>query len=305
MSEEGLAAARQKMTEAGVDPVAIEVFTSYYHQLETGDTGLIREDTISPLTNPPMLDDVEVSEEQAAEALDKTVIIKLNGGLGTSMGLDRAKSLLEVRDGKSFLDIIATQVLSARKTFGARLPLMFMNSFNTREDTLKALEKYPELAVDGLELDFLQDQEPKLDAETLAPVEWPKDSSLEWCPPGHGDLYTALLGSGVLDHLDTNTPRYPTVTILVPFRTVVSPAGLRRRVLPTLPSCAVALLTTRRVATWPFVSLMISSSCAIRHRQQKRKWITSPTSIVTPSSTPTICGLTLKPSRRCWTSDTA
>ncbi|MBW4954000.1 UTP--glucose-1-phosphate uridylyltransferase, partial [Klebsiella pneumoniae] len=96
---------------------------------------------------------------------------------------------------------IATQVLSARKTFGARLPLMFMNSFNTREDTLKALEKYPELAVDGLELDFLQDQEPKLDAETLAPVEWPKDSSLEWCPPGHGDLYTALLGSGVLDHL--------------------------------------------------------------------------------------------------------
>ena len=131
MSEEGLAAARQKMTEAGVDPVAIEVFTSYYHQLETGDTGLIREDTISPLTNPPMLDDVEVSEEQAAEALDKTVIIKLNGGLGTSMGLDRAKSLLEVRDGKSFLDIIATQVLSARKTFGARLPLMFMNSFNT------------------------------------------------------------------------------------------------------------------------------------------------------------------------------
>lgn len=117
------------------------------------------------------------------------------------MGLDRAKSLLEVRDGKSFLDIIATQVLSARKAFGARLPLMFMNSFNTREDTLKALEKYPDLAVDGLELDFLQDQEPKLDAETLAPVEWPKDSSLEWCPPGHGDLYTALLGSGVLDHL--------------------------------------------------------------------------------------------------------
>ena len=200
MSEEGLAAARQKMTEAGVDPVAIEVFTSYYHQLETGDTGLIREDTISPLTDPPMLDDVEVSEEQAAEALDKTVIIKLNGGLGTSMGLDRAKSLLEVRDGKSFLDIIATQVLSARKAFGARLPLMFMNSFNTREDTLKALEKYPDLAVDSLELDFLQDQEPKLDAETLAPVEWPKNPSLEWCPPGHGDLYTALLGSGVLDH---------------------------------------------------------------------------------------------------------
>ena len=204
MSEEGLEAARQKMTEAGVDPVAINVFTSYYHQLETGVTGLIREDTISPLIDPPMLDDVELSEEQAADAL--------NGGLGTSMGLDRAKSLLEVRDGKSFLDIIATQVLSARKEFGARLPLMFMNSFNTRADTLKALEKYPDLAVEGLDLDFLQNQEPKLDAETLAPVEWEKDPSLEWCPPGHGDLYTALLGSGVLDKLLAAGFKYASVS---------------------------------------------------------------------------------------------
>ena len=43
------------------------------------------------------------------------MIIKLNGGLGTSMGMDKAKSLLPVRDGKSFLDLIVEQVMSARQ----------------------------------------------------------------------------------------------------------------------------------------------------------------------------------------------
>jgi UDP-N-acetylglucosamine pyrophosphorylase len=47
----------------------------------------------------------------------------------------------------------------------------------------------------------MQNQVPKLDASTLAPVSWPADPELEWCPPGHGDLYPALVGSGWLDRL--------------------------------------------------------------------------------------------------------
>ena len=54
-----------------MQPQAIEVFTHYYHQLEEGVTGLIPEDSIEPLTDPPMLSAVEVSPEQAAEALAK------------------------------------------------------------------------------------------------------------------------------------------------------------------------------------------------------------------------------------------
>ena len=42
---------------------------------------------------------------------------------------------------------------------------------------------------------------PKLDAEKLEPVEWEKDRALEWNPPGHGDVYPALRGSGMLDSL--------------------------------------------------------------------------------------------------------
>src|SRR3954463_957479 len=201
MSAEGLEAARTKMAEAGVQPQAIEVFTHYYHQLEEGVTGLILEDSIEPLTDPPMLADVEVSPEQAAGALGKTAIIKLNGGLGTSMGMEKAKSLLPVRGDRTFLDLIVEQVRAAREAYGAQLPLLFMDSFRTREDTLAALAAYEDLPVDGLGLDFQQNQEPRLLASDLTPVEWPADRSLEWCPPGHGDLYTTLEGSGVLDRL--------------------------------------------------------------------------------------------------------
>lgn len=212
MSEAGLAAARAKMEAAGVSRPAIEVFSHYYGLLTSGETGIIREDTIAPLLDPPMLADLEISDEQAAEAIGATVIIKLNGGLGTSMGLDRAKTLLEVRDGLNFLDLIVAQVRSAREAYSARLPLLFMNSFRTDEDTLAHLARYEDLPVGDLPLTFLQNQEPKLRADDLTPVEWPADPSLEWCPPGHGDLYPALEGSGVLDALIAAGFRYACVS---------------------------------------------------------------------------------------------
>lgn len=208
VSDEGLRQARDKMAAAGVAPVAIDVFEHYYRQLEAGATGLIREDTIDPLLDPPRLDAVEVTDDEAREALARTVVIKLNGGLGTSMGMHAAKSLLPVRDGRTFLDLIVGQVRAARSRWGVRLPLVLMDSFRTREDTLAALSSYPDLALDGLPLDFLQSQEPKLLADDLTPVTWPKDPSLEWCPPGHGDIYPSLLSSGVLDALLDQGFRY-------------------------------------------------------------------------------------------------
>ncbi|MGH3330726.1 MAG: UTP--glucose-1-phosphate uridylyltransferase [Nocardioidaceae bacterium] len=200
MSDEGLQQARDKMAEAGVDPVAIDVFAHYYRLVESGETGMVPESTIEPL-DMPALADVDVSAETARDAIGKTVVVKLNGGLGTSMGMDRAKSLLEVRDGLSFLDIIARQVLALRKEYDAPLPLVFMNSFRTSDDTRNALAGYTDLQVDGLPLEFLQNKEPKLRTDDLTPVTWEKDPALEWCPPGHGDIYTALRGTGLLDRL--------------------------------------------------------------------------------------------------------
>ncbi|MFR1473147.1 MAG: UTP--glucose-1-phosphate uridylyltransferase [Actinomyces urogenitalis] len=208
MSENGLNAAQKKMRDAGVAHQAIDVFSHYYRELENGATGLIPEDSIEPLTQIDSLDSVSVSPEQARDALSKTVLIKLNGGLGTSMGMDKAKSLLPVRDGKTFLDLIVGQVKAARVKYGVTLPLIFMNSFRTRCDTLEALAAHPGIEVEGLPLDFLQNREPKLRADDLTPVTWEADPELEWCPPGHGDIYTALVASGVLDALLERGYRY-------------------------------------------------------------------------------------------------
>ncbi|HEU4515330.1 MAG TPA: UTP--glucose-1-phosphate uridylyltransferase, partial [Nocardioidaceae bacterium] len=200
MSDQGLQQAREKMEAAGVDPVAVDVFSHYYRLVESGETGMVPESTIDPL-DMEALADVDVPDDVAREAIGTTVVIKLNGGLGTSMGMDRAKSLLEVREGLSFLDIIARQVLATRKRYGARLPLIFMDSFRTSDDTIAALDGYAGLAVDGLPLEFLQNKEPKLRADDLTPVTWDADPDLEWCPPGHGDIYTALRGTGLLQRL--------------------------------------------------------------------------------------------------------
>ncbi len=200
MSSAGLDRARAKMSDAGIDPVAIDTFAHYYRLLEHGETGLIRESTIDPL-DMESLADVEIDDDAASAALRKTAVIKLNGGLGTSMGMDRAKSLLCVRKGWSFLDVIARQVLHLRRTHDATLPLVFMNSFRTSTDTMDALARYADLPVEGLPLEFLQNREPKLLADDLSPVSFPKNPDLEWCPPGHGDLYTALRGSGLLKTL--------------------------------------------------------------------------------------------------------
>jgi UTP--glucose-1-phosphate uridylyltransferase len=212
MSEKGLRLAHEKMAAAGVPQQAIDVFSYYYRQLEAGVSGFIPEDAIEPLMDPPMLSDVAVSEADAAAALEQTVIIKLNGGLGTSMGMDKAKSLLPVRDDKTFLDIIVDQVRHARASYCVQLPLLFMNSFRTHQDTLTALAPYDDLAVAGLDLGFVQNQEPKLRADDLTPVEWAADPSLEWCPPGHGDLYTAFATSGTLDRLLSLGYRYASVS---------------------------------------------------------------------------------------------
>ena len=112
------------------------------------------------------------------------------------MGLHGPKSLIEVKPGHTFLDVILRQTLALRGCHGARLPLVLLDSFSTRARTLEALPAA--LAVPGIPPDFLQSREPKLRADTLAPVVWPADPELEWCPPGHGDLYVSLHASGML-----------------------------------------------------------------------------------------------------------
>ncbi|HEX6460644.1 MAG TPA: UTP--glucose-1-phosphate uridylyltransferase [Thermoleophilaceae bacterium] len=197
---DGLEQALDKMRADGAHEVAIANFRHYYERLAQGETGTIAEDEIEPAGDLPSADALPEPGEEGREALDRAVVIRLNGGLGTSMGMTGPKALLEVKDGLTFLDVIARQVLHMRQRYGIRLPLELMDSFRTRDESLKALESYPELQV-GEPLDFLQGRVPKILADSLEPASWPDDPELEWAPPGHGELYTALVTSGTLEQL--------------------------------------------------------------------------------------------------------
>jgi UTP--glucose-1-phosphate uridylyltransferase len=193
-----MSAATDKMREEGLPEIAIDTFAHYEELLREGDQGTMPEDELEPLTEMPSAEDLP---DPAPAALERVVVLKLNGGLGTSMGMTAAKSLLEVKDGCTFLDVIARQVLHLREQYGARIPLLLMDSFATHDDTLAALERYPDLALEGLPLDFMQGKVPKLLADSFEPVTWEADPSLEWAPPGHGDVFTSLATSGMLDML--------------------------------------------------------------------------------------------------------
>src|SRR3954464_2995191 len=197
------------MRAEGLGDAAVESFARQYQRLREGETGTLAESEIEPVASLPDAD--ELTEDAGDELLDQVVVIKLNGGLGTGMGMTKAKSLLEVKEGRTFLDLIAEQVLDLRERSGARLPLVLMNSFATREDSLAALERHGDLSA-GLPRDFVQNKVPKITADGLEPASWPADPALEWAPPGHGDLYTALVTSGMLDALLAEGYRYAFVS---------------------------------------------------------------------------------------------
>jgi UTP--glucose-1-phosphate uridylyltransferase len=227
VSDEATAAAIAKLEADGAAAATVASFAGQLARLSAGELGMLPESELQPIDELPDAERLEVDSEAIADLLDQTVVIKLNGGLGTSMGLAGPKSLLEVKDGLSFLDITARQITALRAEHGgARLPLVLLNSFRTREPSLAALAGYGPLSAE-LDPDFLQGRVPKLvDDGSLAPVAWPADPELEWSPPGHGDIYPALVGSGMLAAMLAAGYRYAFVSNADNLGAVLDPAIL-------------------------------------------------------------------------------
>ena len=222
------AAFEQKMTAAGMGETVIRAFRRNYEALLRNETGMIPEVSIEPDDPPVSLESIASGFPPAPAPLSQAVVIKLNGGLGTGMGLQGPKSLLAVRDGITFLDLMVRQILDVRRTSGTPVRLLLMNSFSTSEDTLAYLQRFrAEGLATAAEVEVMQHQIPKIDAATLAPVEWPADPDLEWCPPGHGDLYCALVGSGWLDRLLAEGVKYAFVSNSDNLGAVLDPVILR------------------------------------------------------------------------------
>ena len=192
-----------KMRDGGLSEAAINAFRHSVHVLESKQSMMIPESDIVPAEGVEDWEALVASTPEAdAELLAQAVLVKLNGGLGTGMGLQKAKSLLEIKPGVTFLDLIVRQVRSLRARAGYPVNLLLMNSFSTSEDTMAHLARYAEEGfADPQKVEMIQNRVPKLVTETLAPVEFAANPELEWCPPGHGDIYPALVGSGWLDKL--------------------------------------------------------------------------------------------------------
>lgn len=206
MSEQLELKAIAKMQEAGMGEAEISSFVRALRRLVAGEKAFFPESDIAPLEDLDRLADLgDFSGE--SEALSKTAVLKLNGGIGTTMGLRGPKSLLEAHGGRTFLDIAITQVKKLREQYGVELPFILLNSGATEEQTAQALAGKG-VEVDGIPVSVLQSIVPRLDAQTLEPVEWPANPSLEWAPPGHGDLYGVLIRSGLQDILLEKGYRY-------------------------------------------------------------------------------------------------
>lgn len=204
----------RKMESVGLSQAAIDAFRHSVEVLASHQSMLIPEAEIVPADDVPEWGQLVAQTPEAdADLLSQAVLIKLNGGLGTSMGLQKAKSLLEIKPGITFLDLIVRQVQSLRRRAGYPVNLLLMNSFSTSRDTMDYLARYArEGFSDSSRVEMIQNRVPKLRVDTLQPIDFPEHPELEWCPPGHGDIYPALVGSGWLDRLLAEGVKYAFVS---------------------------------------------------------------------------------------------
>lgn len=141
-----------------------------------------------------------VTEE--ASLLSKLAVLKLNGGLGTSMGCKGPKSVIEVRGDTTFLDLIVQQIEHLNKRCpDANVPLLLMNSFNTDDETAKIIQKYMDTNVTITT--FQQSRYPRIIKESLEPMPVTHEgyAHQDWYPPGHGDFFQSIYNSGLVDTL--------------------------------------------------------------------------------------------------------
>lgn len=215
----------RKMQDEHLPSEAINAFVNYFKKIIDGNTGLISESTIRPVGHEEIRNLSELPQCNTSEykkLLSQVACIKLNGGLGTTMGLQGPKSLLPVKNGLNFLDITCRQLIEFNKKYQIQIPLILMNSFRTEHESMQALKKYPEMA-NSIPGSFVQNKNPKVLVSTLEPAVYPDNPELEWNPPGHGDIFIAFKTSGILDQLLENGYRYAFVSNIDNLGAVLEP----------------------------------------------------------------------------------
>ena len=200
-----------KMRDIGASELQIEAFRRNCVKAFSDKGCFISEDEIAPVGELPTFNQLPtLSEERNHELLQACAVIKLNGGLATTMGLEGGpKSLVRAHGQSSFLDLTVRQILSKRENLGSKaLPLILMNSFNTSSQTMESLRKYFDSSEQPVATEIAQSRVPRIEAASLTPYVSSTDPLSEWCTPGHGDLYLSLFVSGLLVELLSHGIKY-------------------------------------------------------------------------------------------------
>ncbi|KAJ2811348.1 UTP-glucose-1-phosphate uridylyltransferase [Coemansia furcata] len=171
--------------------------------------------------------DLEAKElKDIKPLLNKLAVLKLNGGLGTTMGCVGPKSAIEVRDSQTFLDLTVQQIEYLNQVSDADVPLILMNSFNTDEDTKKIVQKYSAHNVNICT--FNQSRYPRFKTDSNLPLARSPDNRPGfWYPPGHGDLYESFANSGLLEQLIKDGKEWVFVSNVDNLGATVDPAILQ------------------------------------------------------------------------------
>lgn len=174
------------------------LFRRYLQDRSKGNT--VEWSKIEPPKKEQVVDYKRLAETESRTFLSKLAVLKLNGGLGTSMGCVGPKSVIEVREGMSFLDLSVRQIEHLNRSYDVNVPFVLMNSFNTDDDTQNIIKKYEGHNIDILT--FNQSRYPRILKDSLLPAPKSFKSAIsDWYPPGHGDVFESLYNSGILDKL--------------------------------------------------------------------------------------------------------
>jgi len=183
-------------------------------------------DYVIPITEKYLVpyDDMNVvGYDKARELLSKLCVVKLAGGLGTTMGCKYPKFMMKVNESDSFLDIVVGQIKQLQHKYNVKIPLLLMTSFHTHLYAEKLCEQYS-----GIEIIlFKQHCYPRIFYDTHYHLTNKYEGNKCYYPPGHGDIYYVMKESGVLDNMIGRGKQYMFVSNIDNLRATVDTVILK------------------------------------------------------------------------------
>jgi len=182
----------------------MEIFKVLYEKYMNDKQSYLNWDKIEQIDNNGFSDynDLpEINENEINNISKQISVIKLNGGLGTTMGCTGPKSLMKIKNEYTFMDILLKQ-----NSF-YNIPFILMNSFYTDQTTKDYLKNISKEQLTNI-YTFNQNCYPRIIKDTGEYFDIKTDNIDHLYPPGHGDLLQSFGNSNIIDKLISKGIKY-------------------------------------------------------------------------------------------------